>query len=394
MPLKTLSLAFSLSAAGFLTACTFDDDDDKVTITTHSAAIISTVASDYSGSDVQVVDLITGGFNVSSGILPSDQSDFTVVSGSAAFYHIGKYNIDTISRYSIDDTAVSQYTYSVKNDAEDATANPYTIVEFSDTKAFVVRYNSDKVWVVNPTAAIEADFKIGEIDLSAYNDGGNDPEAFGAVIIGNKLFVGMQRLDNYAAVRNGSIAVFDVNTLAEIDTDTTDAPSNLKGIELTTRNPYDMAYHNDTGLLIASGDDFYSSPKTSFYSGIEKINVDSYENSLLIDDGTSADPKYSGITTVSIVDSENAFFIDYGAGGYTTISSLYHFNPSTGIVTGKVSGFSDLDLSVLATDSNGQTWVGIGDAANPRIHVLAADQSEVTEISLIQNPNAIVFVTE
>ena len=387
MPFKTLRLAFAVSAFGLLSACTLDDDDDKKTFITDSAAVISTVAPDYSGSDIQVVDLASGDYNVSSGLQANDQSDMTVDGGEQAFYHIGKNNIDTISRYSIDDTAVAKYTYSTKVNAEDASANPYTIVEYSITKAFLVRYASDKVWVVNPTAETEAEFKIGEIDLSAYNDGGNDPEAFGAVIVGNKLFVGMQRLNGWARVRNGTVAVFDVNTLTEIDTASN---STTKGIDLGSINPIKMTVNQSVGIVVASIDAYNDG--ASFESAIEKINPASYAVSVLVDDGTDADSNlYGAFSNVAILDANNAYFVAYA--GWKD-NNLYHFNPTSGAVTGIVENFDGVNISALATDNNKQAWVGIGDAANPRIHVLAADQTGVAEISLIQNPNAIAFSTK
>ncbi len=395
MPYKKFSLSLALMTAGLLVGCS--DDDETRSFTTDSAAIISTVAPDFSGSDIQLVDLATGDFDVSSGISPKDQSDYIVTGGNEAFYHIGKYNIDEISRYSIEDTASAEYTYKTLEDSESSTSNPYTMVEFSDNKAFLIRYNADKIWVVNPMAETQAEFKIGEIDLSHYDDGDGSPNAFSGKIINNQLFVGMQRLVGFDSTdpdTHAYIAVFNADTLVEIDTNDSDDTVNLKGIKLLTRNPYGFSYHKDTGLLVASGDDFYASPKVSFNSGIEKINVATYENTILIDDGTDQTPVFGGITNVSIVDADNAFFVDYGSGGYTRISSLYHFNPTTGDVSGKVSSFNDLDISALTTDTSGQTWVGISDAADPRIHIINSDQSEVAEISLIQNPNAIAFVTK
>ena len=385
MPFNTFRLAFAVSAIGLLSACTFDDDDKK-TFITDSAAVISTTLYG-SGSDIQLVDLASGDYTVSAGLHPSDQSDKTVVGGEQAFYHIGKGTIDTISRYSIDDTAVAKYTYSTKNNAEDASANPYTIVEYSTTKAFLIRYASDKVWVVNPTAETEEEFKIGEIDLSAYNDGGNDPEAFAAVIVSNKLFVGMQRLDGWDRVRNGTIAVFDVNTLAEIDTATN---STTKGIDLGSTNPIKMTYNQSVGIVVASVGDYNNG--TSFESAVEKINPASYAISVLVDDGDDADSNlYGAFSNVTLIDANNAYFVAYA--GWKN-NNLYHFNPTSGAVTGIVENFDGVNISALATDNNKQAWVGIGDAMNPRIHVLAADQTEVTEISLIQNPNAIAFATK
>ncbi len=84
MPYKKFSLSLALMTAGLLVGCSDDDDNSSACITNSAdygnqvSAVISTVAPDYSGSDVQLVGLSESCFEVTSGILPSDQSDFTV----------------------------------------------------------------------------------------------------------------------------------------------------------------------------------------------------------------------------------------------------------------------------------------------------------------------------
>ena len=384
MPFKKLSLALVVSSISLLSACT--DDDKKKVFTTDSAAIISTVAFNYSGSDIQIVDLSSGDYAVSSGLLPSDQSDKTVAGGNKSFYHINKTD-DKISNFTLDDTSVAKYTFSTLDDSEESGSNPYTIVELNNKKAFVVRYGLDKVWVVNPSAKSEAEFKIGEIDLSAYNDGGNDPEAFGAIITDKKLFIGMQRLDGYSRVRSGTIAVFNTGDLSEVDTNTN---IETNGIDLESRNPVVMTYQADVGIVVASIDNYNDG--VSFQSAIESINPATFTTKNLVNDGDDEESNlYGSFSHVTIIDGSNGYFVGYQ--GWKN-NNLYHFNPTTGAVTGIVEGFSATNITTLNTDKSGFTWVGIGDAADPRIHVLAADQSEEAEISLIQNPNAIAFVTK
>jgi len=410
--MKVNQLLFSTSLVLALTACNLDNsDNDKKnqpsdSIVTpdpkpepqpepepepepeNSLTVISTVASGYTSSAVQFIN-INDQYSVSSSQLAKVKSDYTVASAINGFYHLGKYNIDEISLYTSDDLQSAQYTYSAIDNPEDDSANPYTVIDANKELAFVIRYASDKVWVVNPSAEEEADYKIGELDLSAYNAGDMTPDAFDAVIADNKLFIAMQQLTGYTADRAGSIAVFDLDTLEEIDTNPNDDDANPKGIELSIYNPIALSYHPDTGILIAGVDNYNSG---SYHSGIEAVNTSDYSTTVLVDDGDDAESSlYGAFYKIAVVDADNAYFVGYSA---WQDSALYHFNPNTGVVSGAVEGFSNLNISLLAADPNGQAWVGIGDDADPRVHVLNNAQSEVVEISLAMNPNGIAFVTE
>ncbi|MFT6905415.1 MAG: hypothetical protein ACJAS1_002071, partial [Oleiphilaceae bacterium] len=82
----------------------------------------------------------------------------------------------------------------------DDASNPYEMHFVSDSKAYILRYGSPSIWIVDPSvsAADEENFKIGEISLSAYDED-RIPEMVAGLISGNKLYVVMQAMDsNYA----------------------------------------------------------------------------------------------------------------------------------------------------------------------------------------------------
>ena len=65
--------------------------------------------------------------------------------------------IDTISRFDPIDTSAVDFQFSVNG--EETASNPYDIAFANSNKAYVVRRGSSKVWIINPDATIEDDFK-------------------------------------------------------------------------------------------------------------------------------------------------------------------------------------------------------------------------------------------
>ncbi len=110
-------------------------------------------------------------------------------------------------------------------------SNPHDIAFAAPDKAYVTRYERTSILIVDPTTGADcAAFVRGEIDLSPLADGDGLPEMDQAVVIGDRLFVTLQRLDrrNFFRPTDASlIAVVDVTTDRLVDT-----------IRLTGTNPF------------------------------------------------------------------------------------------------------------------------------------------------------------
>ena len=383
--LSALSLALLVSACG--------GGSSSGGVAGQNTAVVSTKAADFSGSDIQLIDLGSD-YTAMSGVAPSDQSDTTVARYGEFFYRLGRNNIDTLTKYSFESPSTPIYEHSTLNNPEDASSNPYTVVFVNDQKAYVIQYAENEVLIINPSAQTQGEFIIGGIDLSDYADAdaSGAAEAADAVIVDDKLFVVMQRLVGFSPAEedvNAYIAVFDTNTDQEIDTDPNDDPSNRKGIELDTRNPGKLVYHSDAGLFLqATGDAFYSfaGRDPGYTGGITRIDTDDYSTELVVDDGDADDHPYGFVYDLAIVDSENGYFVGYQSYQNT---NLYHFNPTTGAATA-IESYSGLDITNLVVGPQDNLWIGIGDAAQPRIELFDG-QSTVESIGLIQNPGAILF---
>jgi hypothetical protein len=110
-------------------------------------------------------------------------------------------------------------------------SNPHDIAFAAPDKAYVTRYERATLLVVDPTTGPDcAGFTRGTIDLSAFADGDGLPEMDQAVVIGDRLYVTLQRLDrrNFFRPSDASlIAVIDVATDAVVGT-----------VTLTGTNPF------------------------------------------------------------------------------------------------------------------------------------------------------------
>jgi hypothetical protein len=382
-PLFLLSAVACVS----LTACGGGSGNNRAVVAPAPVnAVIAGVSFDYTTSDISIAKT-EAPFDVVTGYDTKSQSDYGLDGFGSHYYRIGRYEIDTLSKYSIANPNLPVWEFSTKAPSE-STKNPYDMVFESETKAYLIRYESPVSWVIDPSVsqAEGSSFKTGEIDLSAYNDADGAPESSKGVIANGKLFILMERLDKTAGWVPGEayVAVFDINTLQEIDTNTTDAPSNLKGIKLDIRNPNELRVVGDRIYVSAVGN-YYPQ---EFTGGIQSIDLDTYALANVLDDG----PELGQISGLAIVSPTLGYFKGYT--GWMN-EALYQFNPSTGeVVDEPVNGLSGLMLTFLEVGPDNTLWVGVGSEEAPHVLVLnTADNTETGRIDLQRNPSEISFVS-
>lgn len=349
------------------------------TIPTDYAAVIQT--SITGASDIEVVDMEATNWVAVSGNAPSAQTDYDVASYENYFYQIGRSGIDTLTKWGTKNPGVVEWQYSTKASGA-ASANPHRLVFKDADSGYVIRYGSNTSWVVNLNAKDDSEFKTGELDFSAYDDGDGIPEATNGVVVGDRLYVLMQRVD-----RNDSweprdvsfIAVFDTNTNQEIDLN---IDATLGGIPLQTRNGSDLAYVPGLGLVVQS----IGSWTNQDYTGIEIVNLADYSTTVVLDKSDG----YNNIKSVAVVSETVAYFVSYAAWQDTTV---YRINLTNGSVRpDPIAGLSNVDVRSMVVDPNGLLWVGVSDDSNPRIVVVDPYNDEaVDEISLLMNPIGITF---
>jgi hypothetical protein len=373
-----------LIATSLLLGCGADDKKKDFSISQDSYAVQS-VASDYSSSQVAIGSII-GDRSARQGLLPQAESNFTISTYENNLYHIGKNKIDTISRYdTTQSVSNSEWTYGANHDDE-GSANTYTLVQQNATNGYLIRYGSTFVLQVDPSAMLEENFVKAKIDLSAYTfPGSKYPRMVDAVITDNKLFVAMQRLDNGFQTQQAYIAVIDLDTNTEIDTDS--QQGGLKGIPLNATNTFALVEHN--GQLYAAGRGGYNSDT----GGLDKVDASTYAVTSLIDensfpqlidfsdDDNSKNDSYYHVLDVAVVSDQLAYATLNIEMGYATIETkLVMINPTTKELTllSEPSAINEKEISDINIDANDRLWLGIANAAAPGILVMDTDTNTIS----------------
>ena len=334
---------------------------------------------------------ITDGYTV-NGMYPATLSDNAIATDGNKIYQIGRFNIDSVTRFDPVDTSVVDYQISVIGDSTDST-NPQSLAFIDDSKAYLTRRNSNSILIVDPTPEIESDFTLGEIDLSAYDT--DFPNATDAIIVDDKLFVLMERLNDttFSNDNVGYVAVF--NTITDTEIDTQQGFNGLRGIALSVTNPTALQYNEATGSIyvVGRGNYFENDAVTAdFHSGgVEVINPSTYTHQLLIDDGTD-ESNQGYFVDAQVVSPNLGYLLTYQSFGVTTLRT---FNPSNGELTDTpVAGLENVDITTLALGPDNKLWVGINDAT-PGFMLIDTETGEVQAERVVTEliPTDVVFLT-
>lgn len=360
-------------AASLLVGCGGESNNNK-RITEGSYAV-QMVASDYGSAQVAIGNIL-GDRTATQELLISDKSDYTISTFKNYLYHIGTYNIDTVERFDTTQGVIaSDWSYGT-NHNDEGSSNTYKLIQQNETNGYLIRYGSSSILQVDPSATLEKDFVKAEIDLSEYNvEGTSVPNMNDAVIFNNHLYVAMQRLDASWTPSTAYIAVIDIATNQELDTNP--QQSGLKGIPLNYTNTSTIVEHN--GSIYAAGRGDYGSDT----GGLDKIDATTYAVTTLIG-GTSFpelnDPDnntYYHVRDVAVVSDQLAYAtlsIEAGWPNPNT-SKIATINPTTGEL-GLLDTVTELDgkeISDINIDANDRLWIGIANADEAGIYVLDTD---------------------
>ncbi|MCD6379293.1 hypothetical protein J7M07_02450, partial [bacterium] len=120
-------------------------------------------------------------------------------------------------------------------------SNPQDIVFVSDSKAYVTRYDSNDLWIVNPSTGAHT----GTVDLSQLADSDGLCEMDKMIIIGNHLFITIQRIDrNNYWLPSGISYIAVVDCAADTLLDTNPGQTGIQPIELSHTNPFSNIQYN------------------------------------------------------------------------------------------------------------------------------------------------------
>jgi hypothetical protein len=203
-----------------------------------------------------------------------------------------------------------------------AGSDPHDILVLSPTKAYVTRYNTNVIWIVNPAAGVQT----GSIDLSALADADGLAEIDMMCRVGNRAFITVQRLDrnNYwVPVGTSYVAVIDTQTDALVDCNS--AAPGVQPITMTGTNSYsDIQLDPYTGRLYFSSVGYWGLRD----GGVEKVDPVGLQSEGIIFTETAAG---GDMTDVEISGGKRGFAIVSDDDFYTLLVS---FDAETGVKTG------------------------------------------------------------
>lgn len=356
-------------------------------------AVVATTAADFSsGAHATIAVTPENGQRAVQTNLAPTVSDVTVAAHGSAFFRIERFMADNVTRFEIDAPATPVWQYSTLDAGETVTSNPYDLVFVNENRALLLRFGKAAAWFVNPSTPDAAGFKIGEVDLSPLADADGIPEMAGGALVGDRIFVILQRQDRDGGFLpgDGFVAVVDATNGTLIDPGVSTAP----GIPLPARNPQTIRHLPESGLLyIACNGPFpgFGPAEEEYTGGIVTLDPETFETTLLVDDGTPENHPFGTINNLELMSADKGYFVGFDDFGD---NSLYAFDPQTGAVTGPIAPtLQAKNLATLAAGPDGMLWVG--DATEAQVALVdPATDTVVETVGTGLNPARIVFVED
>lgn len=288
-------------------------------------AIVTAVSGDgMKASYSWIQERKSGGSRLSEHNMMPTVGDIRAATHGQYYFIMEGGGLNRITCFDITNLDAPVWQYDAQAAEETGDARPWALLSINDHKAYLLRYGSSTAWIVDPLAPDEKDFKTGEIDLSAYDDGDGSPEMCCGAVANGKAFIALKRLDADGMPQTAYLAVIDTATNASVNTGK--GEDGLPGIALSTKNPVSMQYleKNDTIYVQGVG---ALAPQPDYTGGIERIDPNTYKTQMILDDGDANAHPYGYITGMAVISSTDGFFI----GAQTeSDNTLYHFNPETG----------------------------------------------------------------
>lgn len=261
-------------------------------------------------------------------------------------------------------------------------ANPYDIAFASPTKAYVTRYESADLWIVDPTTGAHT----GTISLAAFVDDDGIPEMDRLIMVGPLLFVSLQRVDRnnfFQPTDPALVAVIDTRTDTLVDCDP--GTAGMQAIVLPRTNPVTPFVFDQPRTRLYLG-------CAGFYGALDG-GIVSIDPANLVADGIAAPEDSLGGDVLDLAwgGDDKAYAIVSDAGFNT---KLIHWSPSIPRFRGTLynpGGFSLSDAEV--TPDGSEVWVGNSSFGSPGIRVFstATDLPVGGAITCTLPPQGITF---
>ena len=340
----------------------------RVVVATTCAAVLALVAvprasraaetrafvltSDYSTGSLSAMDLSS---RAVSKDVASVFSDAAIRFYGGLIYVVNRFGQDNIQV--IDPGA--GYT-TLRQFSTGSGTNPQDIAFASATQAYVSLYERSYIQECNPSTGALLD----TISLSQFADGDHLPEMAHMTMVGNLLFVAIQRLDRlngYVPSGPGLVAV--VNTLTNTLIDMDPIAPGTQAILLTVANPVTDFVHvpGTTQLWMGCAGEF----------GLNDGGIEAIDAATLREVGVvSTEAQLGGdIGDVEWYSASHSYAIVSDA-SYN--SSLVSFNPATGAKIGTVRSPGGFSLPVCALDDRGELLVADNGISTAGLYLYSA----------------------
>lgn len=312
--------------------------------------------TDYSTGSLSAVNTAT---RVPACDVASPHSDARLRWYNGRLYVINRFGADNIQ---VVDPATygTLLQFSVGNGA-----NPYDIAFASPAKAYVTRYESANLWIVNPATGAHT----GTISLAAFADADGIPEMDHLMMVGPLLFVSLQRVNRNAGFTPTAfslVAVIDTRTDTLVDCDA--AAPGVQAIALALKNPVTaFQFDRATSRLLLGCVGFYG----ALDGGIERIDPVALASA-----GVAAREDSLGGDIADVVwrDAAKSYAIVSDASFNTLLVS---FSPTTGRRLATVYAPGGFTLGDAELDGD-QLWVCDGSFSAPGVRVF----STVTDLAV------------
>lgn len=370
-----LLLSLAISTPLLITGCLDTSNDNEANANNISAVTVG-AAADYSSGSMAIIDATDYTATTELNATGSD-IDVSISQDSIFLINRGDANI---TKYSIHAPTTPIWQCSTGDNS-----NPYQVIQVSNSKAYVLRYDANEIWQIDPSIASSeqcaTNFKTGEIDLSSFD--GDSPNMSHAVLVGDKLFVAIQRLTGWTVDKDAQVVVIDTKTNEIVDTDP--KTEGIQAITLNSRNTNKMVYSAELNKIFVQNTGKYEAWDESTPAekgGIDVINPVDYTVTAFVDDTT-----IKQTSDISIASSTKGYFVSYEGWGDNTV---YEFNPSNLTITPTKIETSDLQNTAINTIAtyNNQLWV----SASGGINIFNETNGLVQNINTEMNPSRILFI--
>jgi len=286
---------------------------------------------------------------VNEDILSQLHSDSIIRKKGKYIFVIARYNGDNVIVLKKNDLAnpVKQYSFT------DGT-NPQDMVFKNKKTAYVSGLGTNDLLVINPLNGKTRK----KIDLSDFADSDGTVEAASMVIVQNRLFVVLQRLDGFSISNDSMIVVINIKKNKIIDTDS--GTSGTQSITLSGRNPNSMVYCKKSKRIYVSDTGTYDTGDN--YGGIEVVNPKTLESEGIV----VTDETLGGTPGSIAVESAKRGFVVISDSSYNNY--VVPFNASKETAGSQLSGTSTSYIPKIVSE-NGYLYVLDRDSSNPGIIV-------------------------